>query len=171
MLGLVSVMSSLLAARRVQRKRYAGPSRGAAAGERGPTGGAEAEGAGRAQAAASDAARRRRLFVSRPGLVLGGRHQQADVGVQLDQQAALQHPHHHLDQLGLVRGHGEAAKRGHRMIPSGLGKSRGSALVLMKNEDAGADVPSAFIIYRWSSSSSVETKWAADASALTMRHF
>lgn len=75
---------------------------------RGHTRGAEAESAGRAQTAASDAGRRRRLLVSRSGLVLAGRHQQADVGVQLDQQTALEHPHHHLDQLGLVRRDGPA---------------------------------------------------------------
>lgn len=68
-----------------------------------PTRGAEAERAGRAEAAASDAGRRWQLLVFGPGLVLAGRHQEADVGVQLDQQAALQHPHHHLDQVGLVR--------------------------------------------------------------------
>lgn len=69
------------------------------------TRGAEAESAGRAQTAASNAGRRRRLLVPRSGLVLAGRHQQADVGVQLDQQTPLEHPHHHLDQVGLVRRH------------------------------------------------------------------
>lgn len=71
--------------------------------ERGHTRRTEAKSAWGAETAAPYSGSQWGVFIPQPGLILAGRYQQADVSVQLDQQAALEHPHHHLDQLGLVR--------------------------------------------------------------------
>lgn len=104
MLGLVRVMSSLLAERREQKCHFRVKLKGLKSRSRAAgwelTRGTKAESAGGAQTAASDTDWM--VFVPRAGLILAGWHHQADVGVQLDQQAALEHPHHHLDQLSLI---------------------------------------------------------------------
>lgn len=66
-----------------------------------PTWGAKAEGVGCAEAAAADPGSEGDLILARAGLVLAGGGHQANVGVQLDQEPVLQHPHHHLNELGL----------------------------------------------------------------------
>lgn len=77
-------------------------------GQRVPTWRAEAEGIGRAEAAATDPGSEGDLVLSWAGLVLAGGGHQASVGVQLDEEPVLQHPHHHLDELGLQGRQGEA---------------------------------------------------------------
>lgn len=70
----------------------------------GPTWGAKAEGVGRAEAAAANPGGEGHVILPGAGLVLTGRGHQANVGVQLDQEPALQHPYHHLDELCLQDG-------------------------------------------------------------------
>lgn len=74
--------------------------------KRGPEGrrtwGTETQSTRGAEAAASYSSSQWRVFIPQPGLILTWRYQQTNVSVQLDQQATLEHPHHHLDQLGLV---------------------------------------------------------------------
>lgn len=65
------------------------------------TRGTETEGARGAEAAAPYSGSQWKIFILQARLIFAGRNQQADVGVQLDEEAALKHPHHHLDQLGL----------------------------------------------------------------------
>lgn len=77
-----------------------------------PTWGAKAEGIGRAEAAPADPGSERDLLLPQAGLVLAGRGHQANVGVQLDQEPVLQHPHHHLNELGLQDRQGELGTGG-----------------------------------------------------------
>lgn len=69
----------------------------------GRTWGTEAQSTRGAETAASYSSSQWRVFIPHTRLILTGRYQQANVSMQLDQQATLEHPHHHLDQLGLVR--------------------------------------------------------------------
>lgn len=105
-LGLVRVMSSLLATHRKQTDLLGCYTSKSWAQERaycGHTWGAKAESARGAETAASHSGSKWRVFIPQPRLILTGWYQQADISVQLDQQAALEHPHHHLNQLGLIR--------------------------------------------------------------------
>lgn len=70
-------------------------------GQRAPTWGAKAEGIRCAEAAAADPGGEGDLVLSLPGLILTGRGHQANIGVQLDEEPVLQHPYHHLNELGL----------------------------------------------------------------------
>lgn len=88
-----------------------GPGQGA------PTWGTKAESVGCAEAAAADPGGEGDIVVSRVGLVLTGRGHQAHVGVQLDQEPVLQHPHHHLNELRLQGRQQEAQGRGGRPAP------------------------------------------------------
>lgn len=72
-----------------------------------PTWGSKAEGVGRAEAAAAHPGGQGRVVLTGAGLVLAGRSHQADVGVQLHKEPALQQPHHHLDELRLQVGRPE----------------------------------------------------------------
>lgn len=65
------------------------------------TWGAKAESVGGAQTPAPNPGSEGQVLVLGPQLLLVRGHHQAHVGVQLDQQPVLQHPDHHLDQLGL----------------------------------------------------------------------
>lgn len=152
------------------------------------TWGTEAESTRGAETAASYSGSQWRVFISQPRFILAGRYQQADISVQLDQQAALEHPHHHLDQLGLVRSRAAhswaqdkhwASGAEHTHDPNRVKyvlnqpwvpyklkiepKERAMALILfswkMEGADAGAEVPSPFIIHHQHSSSSSKTRW------------
>lgn len=77
-------------------------------GQGAPTWGTKAEGIGCAEAAAADPGGEGDVVFSRVGLLLTGRGHQAHVGVQLDEESVLQHPHHHLNELGLQESTQEA---------------------------------------------------------------
>lgn len=77
-------------------------------GQGAPTWGTKAEGVGCAEAAAADPGGEGDVVLSRVGLLLTGRGHQAHVGVQLDKESVLQHPHHHLNELGLQESMQEA---------------------------------------------------------------
>lgn len=152
------------------------------------TWGTKAERTRGAETAASYSGSQWGVFISQPGLILAGRDQQADISVQLDQQAALEHPHHHLDQLGLVRSRAADSWAQDKQWASGAEnthdpnrvkyvlnqpwvpyklkielKERAMALILfswkMEAADAGAEIPLPFIIHHRRSSSSSKTRW------------
>lgn len=62
---------------------------------------AKAESVGGAQTSPPNPGSEGHVLVLGSELLLIGGHHQAHVGVELDQEPVLQHPDHHLDQLGL----------------------------------------------------------------------
>lgn len=97
MLGLVRVMSSLLAAHIEETRSHTCSTKGADGSDGRRTGWTKTESARRAETPASDSGSQRKFFILHSGLILAGWHQQANVSVQLYEQAVLQHPHHHLN--------------------------------------------------------------------------
>lgn len=106
-LGLVNVMSSLLAAHAQrtngQRLTTICFTSWEDRNEGGPTWWTNTKSARGAEAPASRSGGQRKLFIPQSRLIFTGRHQKANISVQLDKQAVLEHPHHHLNQLGLLR--------------------------------------------------------------------
>lgn len=91
MLGLVRVMSSLLAAHMEKTWSHTSSEnrqwwqRGAEGSEGGRTGGTKTEGARGAEAPAPYSGCQRKFFILHSRLVLAGWYQQADIRVQLDE--------------------------------------------------------------------------------------